>query len=64
MLGKACTPPLAEWSPEPSGLSKLELCQFYNVQQFPERDVPHDKSQDKDKPQEKSQEKIQEKVSY
>ncbi|XP_065334017.1 ankyrin repeat and BTB/POZ domain-containing protein 2 isoform X2 [Cloeon dipterum] len=56
-LGKS-TPPLAEWSPDSSsssstatatnspanvGLNKLELCQFYNVQQFPERDVPHDK---------------------
>jgi len=53
-LGKS-TPPLAEWSPDTSttstasttpssnGLNKLELCQFYNVQQFPERDVPHDK---------------------
>ncbi|KAF4524417.1 hypothetical protein B566_EDAN009333 [Ephemera danica] len=45
LQGKA-TPPLTEWTPTDTtstGLSKLELCQFYNVQQFPERDVPHDK---------------------
>lgn len=52
-IGKS-TPPLTEWSPDSSatspassgnaaGLNKLELCQFYNVQQFPERDVPHEK---------------------
>ncbi|XP_059487328.1 ankyrin repeat and BTB/POZ domain-containing protein 2 isoform X2 [Neocloeon triangulifer] len=52
-LGKS-TPPLTEWSPDSNsssstttpgsaGLNKLELCQFYNVQQFPERDIPHEK---------------------